>query len=100
MYKSENISHFHKLLAQRGEAYQIKREGRISSHRGLKNHDCEGGFYIGFLPEVSIMVNDELKGAVSDRTYRVMEVKWEILEDVPYQIKAYYKGEVSIQETI
>ncbi|HEV3238327.1 MAG TPA: hypothetical protein VGZ25_15150 [Gemmataceae bacterium] len=91
MNESDNIGHFHNLLAQRGELYQIKRDGCVSTHQGLKNHDTEGGFYIGFLPEVAIMPNDELKGVVSQHVYRVIEVKSEALEGIPYQTKAYYK---------
>jgi hypothetical protein len=88
MNESDKMILFHKTLAQHGEVYEIRSDESISNHRGLKNHD-NGGFFIGFLPEVAIMPHDEVKGAVSRHVYRVIKVGTAVHEGLSYQTKAY-----------
>jgi hypothetical protein len=90
MNESDNMILFHNSLAQHGEMYEIRSDVSISNHRGLKNHDDEG-FFIGFLPEVAVMPLDEVKGAVSQHSYRVLKVGMAVHEGLSYQTKAYYE---------
>ena len=88
MNETDKMILFTNSLAQHGEMYEIRSDVSISNHRGLKNHD-NGGFFIGFLPEVAVMPHDELKGAVSQHAYRVIKVRMAVHEGLSYQTKAY-----------
>lgn len=83
------------FMSSAGEKFEVFRDDeKVNEVDGISNREKETKrAYIGFYPDADIKIGDWIKGKVSNNLLYIDDIKTQVYNGKPFQLKGYYLSE-------